>query len=516
MKKIPCYSFLLLFSLSVYSQTLIIKGKIKCLNQSVNSTKGAENIVVVPTFMPSKSTITVTRPAGYFEFNTGVPIEKLQDKTVTVYVISRCTNCKEAAKRVFISQDQDRQNAEDHKEYVTVKDWMLKTNCQKAELIPLAADSVLAVVSKQPDQDLDKMTPASALTGTPAFLNFLTNLTSVVGLTTFPTGQFALDTIFPGKVNYGQFLFASPLSQSANTGFNFSPSRDLSEAAFWNPSAITNSRKPYNISLLTNLKNNIKASAFCRISNKVFLSAGFIHTTQDEFRRVAYTNTTFTDSARHFDSAYMNLKEYAAFFSPVFRLTKDFSVALTVKSIWQNFTIPFQMDNSGKVIEGQPLAVITDSTVKKQKFDADISATYKLSNAFQIGINLMNLAGTKLYDLNDGVLVYSKKNIPFRNLRSLGLGLTYKWQRLNIGADLLFTDDGLYDVAFGVNYVPFNNALISAGIAVKQVSYSFAFRLKYFRLAYINDNDWLVNEKRTGKSNILNGRLYGGFIIDLN
>jgi hypothetical protein len=32
---------------------------------------------------------------------------------------------------------------------------------------------------------------------------------------------------------------------------------------------------------------------------------------------------------------------------------------------------------------------------------------------------------------------------------------------------------------------------------------------------YINDNDWMVNEKRKGRSGILNGKIYGGFIFDL-
>jgi len=58
--------------------------------------------------------------------------------------------------------------------------------------------------------------------------------------------------------------------------------------------------------------------------------------------------------------------------------------------------------------------------------------------------------------------------------------------------------------------------LLSAGFAVKQLSYSFAFRMKFFRIAYINDNEWLVNERRTGKSEILNGKIFGGFIFDLN
>lgn len=516
MKKIIFYPALFFLFYSVHAQPLIIKGKIKCLNQNVNSTKGAESIVVVPAFMPSHATATASQPSGYFEFNTGIPITILQDKIVSVYVVSRCTNCKESAKRVFISEDQDRQNRDNKKTYVTVKDWLLNTNCQKAELVPIAADSILRVVTKQPDQNLDKVSSATALTGAPAFLNFLTNLTTVVGVTGFPTGPFDLQTLGPGKINYGRFLMASPLMQSANTGFNFSPSRDMSEAVFWNPSAIANSRKPINISLLTNLKNNVKVGGFYKINKNISLAAGGIYTLQDE-RRVAIFKGTppanDTASKMQMDSTIMNLKEYAAFISGIYKVNNKFSIALSAKSIWQNLSIPAKLSisPSDDFLVGK--GTITDSTVKKQYFDIDISATYKITNAFQFGVSLMNLAGTKLYA---DAFVPGQANIPMQKQRSLGIGLLYKWQRLNIGADLLFTDDGLYDAAFGINYVPFNNALISAGIAVKQVSYSIAFRIKYFRIAYINDNDWLVNEKRKGKSGILNGRIYGGFIFDLN
>src|SRR5258706_677184 len=122
MKKTILYSGLFFLFYSADAQPLIIKGKIKCLNQNVNSTKGAESIVVVPAFMPSHATITASQPSGYFEFNTGIPITILQDKIVSVYVVSGCTNCKESAKRVFISEDQDRQNRDSNKTYVTVKD----------------------------------------------------------------------------------------------------------------------------------------------------------------------------------------------------------------------------------------------------------------------------------------------------------------------------------------------------------------------------------------------------------
>ncbi len=517
MKKIIIYCCsLFLFYNNCTSQTLIIKGKVRCLNQSTNSTKGAENIIVVPTFMPSHATITASRPSGYFEFNTGVPISKIQDKMVTIYVVSRCSNCKEVAKRIFISEDQDRQNRDDTKRYVTIKDWMLNTNCQQAELIPLAADSVLRLIVKQPEQNLDKVSAATALTGAPAFLNFLTTLTTVVGATGFPTGPFRVRSLDPGKINYGQFLLVSPVIHSANTGFNFSPSRDISEAVFWNPSAIANSKKANNISLLINIKNNIKAGGFCKVNKKIVLGGGFVHTMQDERRTTTFEGVppaNDPNSTRKIDSTIMKLKEYAAFISPVYKVNNNLSFGLTIKSVWQDFNIPNRISVSPTSIPNVGIATFKDSSIKKQNFDIDISATYKITNAFQIGINFMNLGGTELYA---DAFTPQQSNIPMQKQRSLGLGLLYKWQRLNVGTDILITQDGFYDAALGVNYVPFNNALLSAGLAVKQLSYSFAFRIKHFRIAYINDNNWFINEQRKGKSAILNGKIYGGFIFDLN
>jgi len=505
MKKIIIYGGLLSLAYTVNSQPLIIKGKITCMNQNENSTKGAENIIVVPVFLPARSTITLTRPAGYFEFNTGVPIAKLQDKIVTVYIVSRCSSCKEIARRVFISEDQDRQNRDDTKRYVTIKDWMLNANCEKAELVPFAADSLLNAVIKQPAQDLDKVPAATALTGAPAALNFLTNLATVVAAA--PAGNYSLVKLSPGKIQYGNFLLASPLMHSANTGFNFSPSRDMSEAVFWNPSAIAGSRKQNNISLLTNLKSNIKAAGYLHLNNNISLGGGFIYTMQDEFRKSFFINTdNIASPPKEVDSLGMKLKEFAAFISPVYKVNNKFSVALTIKSIWQNFNVPYK-------VFATDASNIIDTSIKKQHVDIDISATYKIDNSFQVGINFMNLAGTKLYA---DAFVPGQAVKPMQNQRSAGLGLLYKWQRFNAGADVLFAEDGFYDATFGVNYVPFNNALVSAGIAVKQLSYSLAFKIKYFRIAWINDNDWMINEKRKGKSGILNGKIYGGFIFDLN
>ncbi len=510
MQKIFIFGAILLFHHTAHAQPLIIKGTIKCMNERANSTKGAENVVVVPAFVPSRATITGSRPPGYFEFNTGIPITQLQDKTVTVYALSHCNTCKELAKHVFISEDQDRPNSTDNKHYVTIKDWLLNAPCDKAELATRSADSLLGAIVKQPSLDMEKVSSATALTGAPAFLNFINSVAAVASAGA-PTGNFSLKQIQPGKINYGQFLQASSMFQSANTGFNFSPSRDLSEAAIANPSAIAGSRKPTNISLLTNLKNNAKAAGFLKLNQNFSLGGGMLYTAQDEFRNAFFRSAdNLQDTTRRsIDSLSIRVKEFAAFISPVMKINSKLSVAVTIKSLWQQIKIP------GKLFigDGGKTSTFTDSSASKQHFDVDISATYKINGAFQAGFNLMNLAGTKLYA---DVPVPGQKNIPLQKQRSAGLGLLYKWQRFNFGTDLLFTEEGFYDATLGVNYVPFNNALISAGMAVKQLSYSASFRIKYFRIAYINDNGWMVNDKRKGKSGILNGKIYGGFIFDLN
>ena len=82
------------------------------------------------------------------------------------------------------------------------------------------------------------------------------------------------------------------------------------------------------------------------------------------------------------------------------------------------------------------------------------------------------------------------------------------------GLMLLFTDKEFYDASLGVNYVPFNNAVIAAGYAFKQKSFSVSFRLRHFKIAYINDNNLVINEVKVSKSKIFNGKIYSGFVFD--
>ena len=501
MKKIFCFSALLFLCIrTVCQEPVVFQGTVKCyIQDDQRATKGANNVIVVPGFIPSKTGITGQQ--GYYELNTAVPLSKLDGKYVMLYYVSACKLC-EQKRNVFVSEDQVRSSGK-NLSYVPIPTIQMAASCRQTELKPLTSDSIYNSFAKLPAQDLDKISPLNAVTATPGVLNVLTNI--ITAPVIINAGTFIADTagLAPGKFPYGNFLLASPMLLTANMGFNFAPNRDLSEAVFWNPAAMANSKGNAGVSLFTNVKNNGKLTGFIRLTDRIVIGAGGIYTQQDNFRTTRFRqvgNNSNTVSPLHFQE----LKEYAAYLSPSFKINR-ISVGASIKSIWQRFNIPQRME----ITQNPDANTFFDSTVSEQKFDADLSVSYN-TRSFKAGINVMNIAGTELFA---DAFPAGKKQVPVKNIRSFGAGLCYKWKQFNLGTDVLFTEEDLYDVTVGVNYIPLNNMLLSGGYAFKQQAFSFSFRMKYFRLTYINDNGLMVNEEKEGKANILNGQLYSGLIF---
>ncbi|HEY9342766.1 MAG TPA: hypothetical protein VIQ23_14370, partial [Hanamia sp.] len=207
------------------------------------------------------------------------------------------------------------------------------------------------------------------------------------------------------------------------------------------------------------------------------------------------------------------LEEFAVFLAPVYKINNNISAGVTIKSIWQHFNNPNLIaiekeNNNGNFIDYN---FFIDDSIRKQNFDVDLSFNYKITKSLQAGISVMNVAGTKLYA---DMFIPDSANQSYVNQRAYGVGLCYKIGRLNAGVDALFTDKEFYDASLGVNYVPFNNGLIAAGYAFNQQSFSVSFRLKNFKIAYINDNSLVINDVKVAKSKIFDGKIYSGFVFD--
>jgi hypothetical protein len=502
--KKPVHNLILLHSMKLLillalssqgiAQPLTINGTIRCINKNTNSTRGLEN-VLIRSDVSKISTPTQTNPAGYFQLQLPeVQFRDLKNQTIEVKVYSRCGECKESVYHPFVD-----------KPTITIDRWRLPANCTEYELTPKSLDSIKDIAANYEPRNYKKNIASSSALASPALLNVFTGLVKVVGVISNIGGQFPATTLFPGKITYGEFLLGSHLYKSANTGFNFAPERDFSDVMFSNLAAAVQSTKENNITVMTNFRNYGKFGGFAKISPTVTIGGGFIFATQDEFRTVDFSRPSAPGLV---DSFPMKLNEYSISVGPSIAVTKKLSLGVNLKLIHQNMNIPETL----YVDVTKPVpSYTTDSTIRRNIVDLDLSAYYQVSESLVMGINLMNLAGTNLYA---DAFVPGADTINEIKQRAVGIGATYKIKRVNIGADLVFGDGGLYDVSLGVNVVPFNHALISAGYTFKQHGYSISFRLRHFRIAYINDNDFMVSEKKKPDINIGNGKLFGGFVFD--
>lgn len=493
---------------AINAQEVIIKGTLRCMNNGIaTSTRGAVNIVIIPSFNPLASVATTTTPQGFFQISTGWDIKLLRGKDVTLYIITKCSSCKRI-QRVFISEDLDKRNTDPSKMYVTIKGWKILENCTDTELPDILSEQLLDSAHHLPPQDISGKATGSPAMGPVSFINLFQKL--VTGVVTGNSGLFEVIDVPPGKIAYGTFLHSSPITNTDNIGFNFAPSRNLSEAVFWNAAAISDAGKPHNISLLANFKNNVKLSGYQQIAKQFYLGLGGIYTKQDDIRNVKFesvNNPGNTSTQAHSEK----VEEYAAFLAPVYKINNKMSVGATIKSIWQKFNNPNLMSVQQNNNTNTFYNFFIDDTIKKQSFDVDLSFNYKIMSFLQAGISVMNVAGTKLYA---DQFVPGSANQTYVNQRAYGVGLCYKRGRLNVGVDALFTDKDFYDASLGVNYIPFNNGLIAAGYAFNQQSFSVSFRLKHFKIAYINDNSLIINDVKVAKSNIFDGKIYSGFVFN--
>ena len=173
--------------------------------------------------------------------------------------------------------------------------------------------------------------------------------------------------------------------------------------------------------------------------------------------------------------------------------------------VYQQFDVPDSL-----ICDVNGNGTFESTTYRRALLDIDLSLAYKPGPNLQLGASLFNVTQRSLFA--DTYTPWQTTRFV-RRQACIGLGATYKYQRLHAGVDLLLTAYGFYDLAFGINVVPYNQALLSAGLSVRRMSPSISFQYGHFKIAYVNDRDWVVNETSKPKVALFNGRIYSGLIF---
>ena len=83
--KIVIFFACALFVGTATAQQVVIKGTLRCVNKGVvTSTRGAVNIIVIPSFNPAAAVATTTTPQGFFPDQHRVECKRSQGQ-------GRCT-----------------------------------------------------------------------------------------------------------------------------------------------------------------------------------------------------------------------------------------------------------------------------------------------------------------------------------------------------------------------------------------------------------------------------------------
>jgi hypothetical protein len=225
-------------------QVVFVQGRVKCTTTSAQSTKGAVPVLVLPDCNPTQAVRTNNEPSGYYLFSTGLTLNDVVDKSLRVSLLSRCSGCSGTTKTIFISES--KLYKKDANGLVYNLNWFLPRRCDSVELKPKQIDSLEQLLIKIKPQRISTIRSSSVIGGTPALLSFLQS--AVLAGPTVGLGniRYGAQQLGEGNMVYGQLLPAYLMYYGSNRGFNFSPSRDLSEALLTNAAALGFSSKKIN------------------------------------------------------------------------------------------------------------------------------------------------------------------------------------------------------------------------------------------------------------------------------
>jgi len=455
-----------LFPQLSYSKTIRLQGYVKCIKKDDRAPNPAKYILVVPEKYLNKSDLTDDKGC-YYIF---LPGKVIGEKLTLQYRNSKSE--KEIHKKDIKIWADEIDCTEDgcvkYLERVVLEPHCIEVEDDEKDMLRL-----LELFRKKPEEASALLKYGTPVTAglTSSLLPFIGGLGAAAGPGEEPTPTTAnVVRVSQKTIKDGELLSYGMSAFSDNMGFNFTPKRNIAEAVFWNPSAIAMSY--FNqVSGYTDFEDFHRASVAFTIKDIFGIGLGYLHLRHKEKRTALVgTGETFSDTFEtNEDGMFISASILFKNILPGF-----FSTGMTIKRLSQTLQIPgnvIYMD-SGKLKSWEHEE--EENTV----YDFDIGVTYQLNKAATLGMNLMNIAGSKLKSENDSEKIQ----------RAIGIGGAYQWKRLQIGTDIIHREDEGADIAFGANVVPFNLALIQAGYDTTYHTYSLG--LKYWWLSYTyNSND---------------------------
>jgi hypothetical protein len=457
-----------------------IRGTVVCLESEDIAGRPASNILIVPHNFPEKSYLT--NDDGLYAISVS---GRLINRNVILHYRNSIKDLM-APHRFFISKDRI------EKGICILPTVELDYPCEMSEEPYLTMRSELYQFQQHPEEKLQILEKGLAGAGGIGVLT-LASLIPFVGVGAGGGGgsgghsdgggdvpifqELNIQEISKKEVADGRFISYGLFALSENMGFNYTPQRDLTEAVFWNPSAIANAYHSQ-ITALSNLKGIHKFSGAFTIGDRFGLGMGYLVQKRREEREAqledgAILNNKFeTHDEGLFASASIGFPSY---------FERPFSLGLTLKRISQRIEVPNRFVTQAS-IDGEVISTDWGKHTKQRDiYDIDISATLEATNALTFGAVLVSALDQKMEnESGDDV-----------GMRMYGVGASFQRKRYQVGVDMTLPenpDNNGIVFGFGINVIPFNNVQVHCGYTTEYRSFSSGIRLWYFSYTYSNND----------------------------
>ncbi len=303
------------------------------------------------------------------------------------------------------------------------------------------------------------------------------------------------------QINSGEFLSYPFSASTASPGFAFSPTMNYARSIFSNPAAM-NRTSGGESQVLTNFNDQLNVSLLVPLGNSFRIGLGYAWYQQTEHRNVF--EKAF--SVNHENA--LETVEQAYFVATSVRLHSQLSLGLTAKYISQSSEIPIVFAET--VVDSNNLVGVrvgaSQDRIDSGYYDIDIGAHFEIVPGLNMGLSLLNLAGTKLlakdnYAILDNHFISYAYPDPFpqneTTLRALGLGFSYQRGKVHYGSDLQINEDGEGSFSLGFLYQPFSTATFSVGYASEHDSFIASMQYSFVSYAF-NKNDVFGNSHLAG------------------
>lgn len=289
--------------------------------------------------------------------------------------------------------------------------------------------------------------------------------------TTNPTGC----RDFPRGLQPGKLYERLSVEFAPMPGFGVSPSRNMDNAVFWNPSAIV--LMPFRqISLQSNYQGFVSTGLNLPLSGGAALSAGFSRIYQTDLRPV------YVDAVRIRDKS--EIEEWVATASFAVTLHSRFSIAVAPKLLYQRTNGAANIDSGIDFEDSDNLARLVKEDRISRDYDFDVSATWMPMRYLALGANAMNLR-EPLGLLDESADKFANET----RLRTLSVGATVYYGRLHLGGSGRFVKNDTPEFSAGANFVLLNHVMIVAGLGTEHEVRAAGFEVFGLEYSYRRHNE---------------------------